>query len=119
MLFGHIAVGLAAKPVVPKASLGALLLSATAIDVLCGVFVMTGIENLDASGASSIPWSHGLFMAVVWAIAGTVLAFLVISVCLARSGGGDHPSVWLLVGWGTLAVLLCIAGVFTMFKGAK
>jgi hypothetical protein len=67
---------LAAKPVVPTASLGALLLSATAIDVLCGVSVMTGIETVDASGASSIPWSHGLFMAVVWVIAGAVLAFL-------------------------------------------
>ena len=76
MFFGHIAVGLAAKPVVPKASLGALLLSATAIDTLCGVFVLTGIEAVDASGASSIPWSHGLFMAVVWAIAGFAVAFL-------------------------------------------
>ena len=76
MFFGHIAVGLAAKPVVPKASLGALLLSATAIDTLCGVFVITGIEAVDASGASSIPWSHGLFMAMVWAIAGSAVAFL-------------------------------------------
>ena len=76
MFFGHIAVGLAAKPVAPKASLGALLLSATAIDTLCGVFVITGIETVDASGASSIPWSHGLFMAAVWAIAGSTVAFL-------------------------------------------
>ena len=53
------------------------------------------------------------------AVSGIVLAFLVISVCLARSGGGDHPSVWLLVGWGILSVLLWIAGAFTMFKGAK
>ena len=76
MFFGHIAVGLAAKPVAPKASLGALLLSATAIDTLCGVFVITGIEAVDASGVSSIPWSHGLFMAAVWAIAGSAVAFL-------------------------------------------
>jgi hypothetical protein len=53
------------------------------------------------------------------AVSGTVLAFLVISVCLAQSGGGDHPPVWLLVGWGILAVLLWIAGAFTMFKAAK
>lgn len=76
MFFGHIAVGLAAKPVAPKASLGALLLSATVIDTLCGVFVITGIEAVDASGANSIPWSHGLFMAMVWAIAGFAVAFL-------------------------------------------
>ena len=76
MLFGHIAVGLAAKPVAPKASLGALLLSATAIDALSGVFLLTGIETVDASGASSIPWSHGLFMAAVWSILGLAVAFL-------------------------------------------
>lgn len=76
MFFGHLAVGLAAKPVAPKASLGALLLSATAIDVLWGVFAVTGIETIDASEANSFPWSHGLFMAVVWTIAGAALAFL-------------------------------------------
>ncbi len=76
MLFGHIAVGLAAKPVAPRASLGALLLSATAIDTLCGVFMLTGLETVDASGTSSIPWSHGLFMAMLWAIAGFAVATL-------------------------------------------
>jgi hypothetical protein len=76
MFFGHIAVGLAAKPVAPNAPLGALLLSATAIDTLAGVFAITGIETMDASGNSSFPWSHGLFMAVVWAIVGFALAFL-------------------------------------------
>ena len=76
MFFGHIAVGLAAKPVVPKASLGALLLSATAIDTLAGVFAITGIETLDSSGNSSFAWSHGLFMAVVWAIVSAAVAFV-------------------------------------------
>jgi hypothetical protein len=76
MFFGHLAVGMAAKPVAPKAPLGALLLSATAIDLLWGVFAVTGIETVDASGASSFPWSHGLFMAVVWSITGAALAFL-------------------------------------------
>jgi hypothetical protein len=75
MFFGHIAVGLAAKPVAPKAPLGVLLLSATAIDTLAGIFVITGIETTDASGTSSFPWSHGLFMAVVWAIVGAAIAF--------------------------------------------
>lgn len=76
MLFGHIGVGLAAKPAAPKAPLGTLLLATAAIDTLCGVFMLTGIESVDASGASSIPWSHGLFMAVVWTLAGFALAFL-------------------------------------------
>jgi membrane-bound metal-dependent hydrolase YbcI (DUF457 family) len=76
MLYGHIGVGLAAKRVAPKASLGVLLLAATVIDTLCGVFVITGVEGIDVSGASSSPWSHGLFMAVVWSIAGFAVAFL-------------------------------------------
>jgi hypothetical protein len=76
MFFGHIAVGFAAKPVAPKAPLGALLFSATALDTLWGVFALTGLEALDFSGASSLHWSHGLFMAVVWAVAGFVVAFL-------------------------------------------
>jgi hypothetical protein len=73
---GHIAVGLAAKPVAPKASLGALLVSTVAIDVLSGVFMVTGIETGAAGGHHSVHWSHGLFMAVVWAITGTAIAFL-------------------------------------------
>ena len=76
MFFGHIGVGLAAKPVAPKAPLGALLFSATAIDTLWGVFALTGIEALDFSGTSSLHWSHGLFMAVVWSLAGFVIALL-------------------------------------------
>ena len=76
MFFGHIAVGLAAKPVAPKAPLGALLVSATAIDTLWGVFAIAGIETMPTSEISSVPWSHGLFMAAVWAIAGSAVAFL-------------------------------------------
>jgi hypothetical protein len=76
MFFGHIGVGLAAKPVAPKAPLGALLFAATAIDTLSGVFMIAGIESVDANGASSIHWSHGLLMSVVWAITGFALAFL-------------------------------------------
>jgi hypothetical protein len=76
MFFGHIGVGLAAQPIAPKAPLGALLFAATAIDTLSGVFMIAGIEGVGANGTSSFPWSHGLFMSVVWAIAGFALAFL-------------------------------------------
>ena len=38
--------------------------------------MIAGIEGVDANGASSFPWSHGLFMSVVWSIAGFALAFL-------------------------------------------
>jgi hypothetical protein len=76
MLYGHIAVGFAAKPLAPKVKLGYLIFAATAIDFLCGVFLLTGIEGVDAAGAIYIPWSHGLFMAGVWSLLGFALAFL-------------------------------------------
>ncbi|NIV39002.1 MAG: hypothetical protein GWN58_59150, partial [Anaerolineae bacterium] len=70
MLFGHIGVGLAAKPAAPRTPLGALLFAATAIDTLSGVFMIAGIEGVDpTTGASSIYWSHGLVMSIVWSLA--------------------------------------------------
>ena len=77
MLFGHIGVGLAAKPAAPRAPLGALLFAATAIDTLSGAFMIAGIESVDpATGASTIYWSHSLFMSIVWSLAGFALAYL-------------------------------------------
>jgi hypothetical protein len=77
MFFGHIGVGLAAKPAAPRAPLGALLFAATAIDTLSGTFMITGIERVDpTTGASSGYWSHGLFMSIVWSFAGIALAYL-------------------------------------------
>lgn len=74
MFYGHIGVALASKPLAPKASVGVLIIAAITIDLLCGVFVATGLEHVDiTTGISSIPWSHGLFMSVVWSI----LAFLI------------------------------------------
>lgn len=76
MLFGHIGVGLAAKPASPRAPLGALLFAATAIDTLSGVLMIAGIEGVDPTGTSSIYWSHGLFMSIIWSLAGFALAYL-------------------------------------------
>jgi hypothetical protein len=82
MLYGHIGVGFAAKRVAPKASLGALLLASTALDTLCGIFLLTGIERTDPNGVSHMPWSHGLLIAVIWSLVslglvGLGLAYLV------------------------------------------
>jgi hypothetical protein len=74
---GHLGVGLAAKRVAPKASLGILLLAAEAIDLLFGVFWAIGVEHLPKPGfVPSNPWSHGLFMSVVWSLAAAALALL-------------------------------------------
>lgn len=86
MFFGHIGVAFAAKPVAPKVPLGALLVATEAIDLLCFGFFATGIERQGATQvdlnqglqvltSGSMPWSHGLFMAIVWSIMAAALAF--------------------------------------------
>ncbi|RPI91583.1 MAG: hypothetical protein EHM40_02165 [Chloroflexi bacterium] len=61
MYLGHFAVGLAAKPVAPKASLGILLVATQVIDILYPVFLIAGIGRLGGS-----VWDHGLVMSLVW-----------------------------------------------------
>jgi len=87
---GHCSVGLAAKPLTPKVPLGVLLLATWLLDVLAIGFGFAGIER---GGMSGLPWSHGLFMSVIWSVlaalltariyrdhrAGVVVGFLVFS----------------------------------------
>jgi hypothetical protein len=78
MFYGHIGVALASKPLAPKTSIGVLLIAATIIDLLCGVFTAIGIESVDTTtGISSIPWSHGLFMPLVWSIVAFLIAYVI------------------------------------------
>jgi hypothetical protein len=67
---GHFSVGLAAKPTAPKVPLGILLLATWILDVLAIAFAFAGIEK----AGSGLPWSHGLFMSVVWSLAVGLLA---------------------------------------------
>jgi F0F1-type ATP synthase membrane subunit a len=71
---GHIGFGFAAKPIAPKVHLVVLLIAPELIDILWAIFYFTGIDrgNLDTN---SSPWSHSLFMSVVW----SVLAALLVS----------------------------------------
>lgn len=78
MFYGHIGVALASKPLAPKASIGVLIIAATAIDLLCGVFTAIGIESVDTTTfKSSIPWSHGLFMSIVWSLMAYLITYLI------------------------------------------
>ncbi|MDO8674308.1 MAG: hypothetical protein Q7O66_23105, partial [Dehalococcoidia bacterium] len=65
----HIGIGFAARGVVPKAPVVLLVVAAEAIDILWGGFFLAGMDNLEFS-----PWSHGLFMPVVWSLLAAVLA---------------------------------------------
>lgn len=67
---GHFAVGLAAKPAVPKVPLGVLFLATVILDVLAIAFAFAGIEGVK----TGIPWSHGLLMSIIWSVVAALLA---------------------------------------------
>lgn len=78
---GHCAIGLAAKPAAPKVWLGVLLLATLFLDILAIPFTLAGIEG--PPGAPH-PWSHGLFMSVIWSI---VAALLTVRIYQSRRAG--------------------------------
>jgi len=77
---GHLAMGFAAKTAGPKISLGVLLAASWLFDILYFIFAFAGIEsaeNITKPGVVPTPYSHGLFMAVIWSILAGVLAWRV------------------------------------------
>jgi hypothetical protein len=78
MFFGHIGAGLAAKQVAPKVPVIILVLAAEVIDILCGIFMLAGIEKgATVLAYGSIPWSHGLFMSAIWTILAVLAGVLI------------------------------------------
>ena len=83
---GHLGVAFAAKPLAPKAPLWTLLVASEALDILCFGFVAIGMEKVAVSQTDfqhgvqtitpgAIPWSHGLFMSIVWSVLFTTIAY--------------------------------------------
>ena len=77
MFLGHFGVGLAAKKVAPKVSLGTLILAAQLADLVWPVFLILGWERVSiVPGATkvtpfdftSFPYSHSLLAQIVWGI---------------------------------------------------
>lgn len=77
MFIGHFAVGLAAKRVAPRASLGTLFLAAQFLDLLWPTFVLLGIETVKiAPGITAVtpldftsyPYSHSLVATLGWSL---------------------------------------------------
>ena len=84
MLVGHLAVGLVAKRIEPKISLGTWVLAALLSDLLVFPLLITGIEHFDVvPGATmnrsigrDIVYSHGLLSNVIWAALFATIYFL-------------------------------------------
>jgi hypothetical protein len=75
MFIGHYGVALAAKRIAPRTSLGALFIAVQLLDVMFGVFVLTGIEKMRIVPGFTrmmpydlylMPYSHSLAGAVLW-----------------------------------------------------
>lgn len=75
MHVGHFAVGLLAKRVEPKISLGTLVLAAMLSDFLWAIFLFAGLEHVrfkpgrgaaNYADAYDIAFSHSLLMDVIW-----------------------------------------------------
>jgi membrane-bound metal-dependent hydrolase YbcI (DUF457 family) len=84
---GHLAAGFAAKPATPQTPLWVLLAASEANELLYFLFTAAGIEKKALITMSitqgvrhltsgSNPWSHGLFMSLVWSVAAAAVAFL-------------------------------------------
>jgi hypothetical protein len=67
----HMGPGLAAKQFAPLVPLWILMISAEVLDIIWGICYLTGIENMGFA-----PWSHGLFMSIVWSILFGIIGFL-------------------------------------------
>lgn len=66
---GHFAIGMAAKPAAPRVPLAVLLFATLFPDLLAVALSYAGIEGYNMG----IPWSHGLFMSVIWSVAAALL----------------------------------------------
>ena len=84
----HLGIGFAAKKAAPDVPLWMLLVASEVLDLLSFVFITIGVEKISAVKTSlekgietitpgSVPWSHGLFMSLVWSVAAAILGYLV------------------------------------------
>jgi hypothetical protein len=107
MFVGHLGVGLALASRSRRFRLGPLLGATLLLDVLLGVFILAGLEQVIvppdfATGhflEFVFPYSHGLLSSVLWAL-----------VTAAMAGAG-----WLLLGRGASAAWIAGAAVFSHF----
>ncbi len=85
---GHIGAGMLLKPLLPQTPVWALMICGEALDLLTFGFLAAGLESAGTSTSSitegikiltpaSIPWSHGLFMSLVWAALTAGIAWLI------------------------------------------
>ncbi|PKL87176.1 MAG: hypothetical protein CVV23_16685 [Ignavibacteriae bacterium HGW-Ignavibacteriae-2] len=77
MFIGHFGLGLAAKKIDSKPSLGTMFLASQFIDLLWPTFLLLGIETVKVEPGNTAftplnfsfyPFSHGLFSVIIWGV---------------------------------------------------
>lgn len=68
----HFSFGFGGKWITSTIPLFILLIASELLDLLWIIFSLIGIENM--SGA---PWSHGMFMSIIWSIIAAVIIILI------------------------------------------
>lgn len=68
---GHLAIGFSAKRFAPAIPLFVFFIAAYLIDLLYFMFLLLGLDKLDYD-----PWSHSLFMSVIWSMVAGLLALI-------------------------------------------
>lgn len=85
MFIGHFGVGLAAKKIEKKPSLGTLFLAAQFIDLLWPIFLILGIEQVKIEPGNTAfnplsfvyyPFTHSLIGVIVWAVMFGIVYFI-------------------------------------------
>ena len=85
----HLGIAFAAKPAAPKVPLLALLVASEALDLLSAPFIALGMERMAVTHTDleqgmqyivpgSVPWSHGLFMSLVWSAVFAAITYLLL-----------------------------------------
>ncbi len=72
--FTHISIAFMAQLIAPNIPIWALLLATEFLDIICIFLYILGIEKMPTKeNPPFAPYSHGLFMALIW----TLIVFLI------------------------------------------
>lgn len=106
MFIGHYALGLAAKRVEPRLSLGILLAAPQLLDLVWPILVLAGVEHVEVVRGQTAftplafthyPWSHSLAAAVAWGLAfGILVRAMTGAIRAAVIAGALVVSHWVL-----------------------
>jgi LexA-binding, inner membrane-associated putative hydrolase len=92
VFLGHFGVGLAAKGIDKRPSLGTMFLAAQWLDLLWPVLLLAGVERFSIVPGNTVltplrfdyyPWSHSMVMAIAWGV-----LFGVVYLSLTKNGRG-------------------------------